>query len=277
MGIGAAGNKVALAPPDLISSQGSYRENSGISRQMEHESHIVCDGTSNLRDVSWAAGGHATPPGTGRVFRSANLDKLSPEGQQRFDALGIGVVIDLRGKEEAAAAPMLAGAMRVHLPIEPTVMAELRGHLAAGTLSVDTAVGVMEGTYRHYILAHSDVFAGILHHVLDAGRRPVLFHCAAGKDRTGVAAALILTALGVAPAAIMDDYLLSNRLFRPHPPTSADIPEDVRAAMIKVRPSYLDAAFATMAEGWGGPERYLEKALGIGTGERAALRAALGA
>jgi protein-tyrosine phosphatase len=239
---------------------------------MTHVSHIPLDGASNVRDLGWpiAAAGVAARPR--RVLRSANLDRLSDEGRRDFAELGIGVVIDLRGKAEAAAAPDFAGTARIHLPIEPTVVAELRALLAAGTLTVDAAVAVMEDTYRRYIVDHVAVFAGIFQHVLRAKQRPVLFHCAAGKDRTGVAAALILAALGVAPSIIMEDYLLSNRLFRPTAGTT-DLPDDIREAIIKVRPSYLDAAFAAMTESWGGPDEYLDGALGIGAGERDAIRA----
>jgi protein-tyrosine phosphatase len=238
---------------------------------MTHVSHIPLDGASNVRDLGWplGAGGIAARPR--RVLRSANLDRLSDEGRRDFAELGIGVVIDLRGKAEAAAAPDFAGTTRIHLAIEPTVVAELKALLETGSLTVDAAVAVMEDTYRRYIVDHVEVFAGIFQHVLRANERPVLFHCAAGKDRTGVAAALILTALGVPPSTIMEDYLLSNRLFRPTPGTS-DIPDDIREAIIKVRPSYLDAAFAAMAESWGGPDEYLDRALGIGLRERDAMR-----
>jgi protein-tyrosine phosphatase len=125
------------------------------------------------------------------------------------------------------------------------------------------------------VVQHAATYAELLHHLLATRRRPVLFHCAAGKDRTGVAAALVLTALGVTHDVIMEDYLLSNRLYRPHGPGTSQIPEDVREAIIKVRPSYLEAAFAAMREGWGEPARYLEKALGFGAREREVLREAL--
>jgi protein-tyrosine phosphatase len=234
---------------------------------MMHVSHIPLDGASNVRDLGWPVA--ARPR---RVLRSANLDRLSESGRREFVELGIGVVIDLRGKAEAAAAPDFAGTTRVHLPIEPTVMAELREHLAVGTLTVAAAVAVMEDTYRRYIVDHVEVFAGVFQHVLRAKQRAVLVHCAAGKDRTGVAAALILTALGVPASTIMEDYLLSNRLFRPTAGTTTDIPDDIREAVIKVRPSYLEAAVAAMTENWGGPDAYLESALGIGTRERDAIR-----
>jgi protein-tyrosine phosphatase len=238
---------------------------------MQHESHIVLDGTSNVRDLGWPVSG----PGRRRVVRSAHLDQLSPNGRRAFAELGIAVVIDLRGKAEAAAAPMLDGTRRVHLPIEPTVVAELLDQRARGTLNVDSAVAVMQGAYRRFVLDHAAVFAELLHNVLAARQRPVLFHCAAGKDRTGVAAALLLTALGVPPDVIMEDYLLSNRLYRAHAATT-ELPEAVREAIIKVHPSYLGSAFAAMAEGWGGADQYLDQALGIGAREREALREAMG-
>lgn len=241
---------------------------------MEESGHIVLEGASNIRDLTWRLGRRS--PGTRRVLRSANLDRLSAEGRRRFGELGIGVLIDLRGKAEAAEAPELEGTTRVHLPIEPNVVAALVAQQAAGRLSAASAMRVMERTYRHYILDHVAVFAGLFGQLLAASQGSVLFHCAAGKDRTGVAAALVLAALEVPPAAIMDDYLLSNRLFRPTGPRSSDfLPDDVREVIVKVQPSYLEAAFAAMTEGWGGPEGYLGQALGVGSRERAALRQAL--
>jgi len=241
---------------------------------MDEGGHIVLDGASNLRDLTWLLGRRS--PGTKRVLRSANLDRLSPEGRRRFRELGVGVVIDLRGKAEAAEAPELEGTARVHLPIEPNVVASLVAQQAAGTLSAASAMRVMERTYRSYVVDHRPVFSALLHHLLAAKHRSVLFHCAAGKDRTGVAAALVLSALDIPQAEIMEDYLLSNRLFRTTGARTTDtLPDDVREAIIKVRPSYLDAAFAATTEGWGGPGGYLEEALGIGSSERAAIRQAL--
>lgn len=238
---------------------------------MDDGGQIVLDGVSNARALSWVFGVRAGQ--TGCVVRSANLDQLSAAGRLRFGELRVAVVIDLRGKAEAAAAPVLEGVTRVHLPIEPTVAADLTAERAAGTLSAASAMRVMERTYRHYIVNHTAVFAELLQCVAAAGKRPVLFHCAAGKDRTGVAAALVLTALEVPPATIMEDYLLSNRFYRPHA-ARAQFPEDVREAIIKIRPSYLEAAFAAMTEGWGSPGGYL-KALGIGPRECAAMRKAI--
>ena len=82
-------------------------------------------------------------------------ERLSPDwatAQRREENLlnrplkatfGVAVVIDLRGREEAAAAPQIKGTTRVHLPIEPTVVPELLAQLAAGTLSADSAIAVL--------------------------------------------------------------------------------------------------------------------------------------
>ena len=238
---------------------------------MQHVSSIPLEGASNTRDLGWLFGAG----GKRRVFRSAALDNLTAEGYRRFLELKIAVIIDLRGRAEAAEAKEFAGATRVHLPIEPNVVAELRAHASAGTLDVAAAQKVMANTYRRYITDDAPVFAEVLQHVLAARQRPVLFHCAAGKDRTGVAAALILAGLGVPQQTIMEDYLLSNRLYQPLAPGTSEIPADIRAAIIKVQPSYLEAAFAAIAEGWGSAEAYLAKALGIGARERAAMHDAL--
>src|ERR1700741_1481402 len=87
---------------------------------------IPIEGTSNVRCV----GAYATRDGRhikrGRILRSANLDELSAAGRARFDALGLGTIIDFRGIAEAAAAPSFAPGVRLHAPIEPTVANELR-------------------------------------------------------------------------------------------------------------------------------------------------------
>lgn len=238
---------------------------------MECDRHIVLDGACNVRDLSWPFGSQRRS-GTMRIIRSAHLDGLSEHGRQTLTELGIGVVIDLRGRAEAAAAPSIEGMKRVHLPIEPTVVAELLKHHAAGTLTASSAVDVMECTYRRFIMDHAEIFAQVFEEILTAKQRPVLFHCAAGKDRTGVVAALILTAVDAEPSVIMEDYLLSNQFYRSPRISRSEIPDDVREVVLKVRPSYLEAAFSAMHDGWGGPAQYLKEALGIGLRERQALR-----
>ena len=135
---------------------------------MNDGGHIVLDGASNVRHLTWVFGVRSSA--TGCVLRSANLDQLSATGRRRFGELRIAIVIDLRGKAEAAAAPQLDGATRIHLPIEPNVVADLGAEREAGTLSAASAMRVMERTYRHYIVDHAAVFAELLHRVAAANR-----------------------------------------------------------------------------------------------------------
>ena len=236
---------------------------------------IPIEGTSNVRCV----GAYATRDGRhvkrGRIYRSANLDELSPSGRARFDALDLGTIVDFRGVNEAAAAPAFTPGVRLHAPIEPTVAEELRRRRETRPLDAAVAVDVMEQTYRWYALEKHDAFARMFERLLNAGDKPLLFHCAAGKDRTGVAAALILSVLGVPRDVVVQDYLLSNDHYVPRALTISEFPDEVRAALVKVRPSFLAAALDTIEGRWGTVERYLEDTMNIGPRERMALAASL--
>jgi hypothetical protein len=180
-----------------------------VDRATAMRRDIILDGASNVRDLCWPLRPRRSRNAP-RVIRSAALDHLSEVGRSAFGKLGMAVVIDLRGKEEVLRAPELEGTTPVHLPIEPTK--DLLAQLSAGTLTLDSTVAVMEATYRRHVVDRVTVFATVLDYILNAKRRPVLFHCAAGKDRMGLAAALVLTALAVPWPLILEDYLLNNRL-----------------------------------------------------------------
>jgi protein-tyrosine phosphatase len=130
-----------------------------------------------------------------------------------------------------------------------------------------------EASYRH-------LFAQ-----LAQGRVPLLFNCSAGKDRTGIAAALILSTLGVPRETIEQDYLLSNAtadslqvMMMDRNPRYAALlaidPEALRPVLL-ADPSYLATAYAAIEERYGNITTYLEQHLGVTAPHRAALRALL--
>lgn len=99
------------------------------------------------------------------------------------------------------------------------------------------------------------------------------FHCAAGKDRAGLVAALLLLALGVDRGTVMQDYLLSNEAYRRPLQLRAQargkgLPEEALAVMWRVRPSFLNAALAAIDTECGGLDRYLARRLGLTTSAR---------
>ena len=237
--------------------------------------HFNLTGAANFRDLGGYPGRGGRPVRWRRLFRSNHLGGLTDTDIEVLRGLGLKCAFDLRGAEERLPAMCRLDGVAVHsLPIEPVTVAALRQRLATGAplLPEDTAE-VMRESYRGYVRDNTASFRGLFAHLLE-DRAPLVIHCTAGKDRTGFACALILTALGVAHEIIVEDYLLTNRLWKPSPSgTSADLPDEVRAVITKVDASFLAAAFDAVATDHGGLDAYLEDELRIGARERAMLEA----
>ena len=92
---------------------------------------------------------------------------------------------------------------------------------------------------------------------------PTVFHCTAGKDRTGFAAALILLTLGVPRDVVMHDYLLTNALYQRPPGMGSHAPEEVLRVLWRVQEEFLDAALHMVDNDYGGLQPYLVDVLGI--------------
>lgn len=231
-------------------------------------------GLPNFRDL----GGHAARNGArvrhGLFFRSPAPLGLSPEDAARIAALEPAAIVDFRGRAEAALEGMPAGlaARRVHLPVEPRLLGELRALAERGALTAEAAGIAMAGGYRSYVTEHAAVFADFLALLAVHAGRPVIWHCSAGKDRTGFASALLLTLLGVEAAAVEADYLLTAERWQPLPHHRAAVPEAAQAVLFGVDRAWLAAAMAALAETHGSAEDFAREA--IGADRLAALRAA---
>jgi protein-tyrosine phosphatase len=236
--------------------------------------HLNLAGATNFRDL----GGYPTRDGRivrwRQIFRSNHLGHLTDDDVAVMRDLGVRSAFDFRGTEERAAALCCMPDISVHsLPVEPTVVAALRAIAAAGTpLSIDHAVDVMRDSYRNYVQQNTQHFRTLFAHLLE-DRAPLVIHCTAGKDRTGFACALILHSLGVSDDIISEDYLLTNRFYRRDSAYSSDLPEDVKQVLGSVQASFLAAAFEAIDADYGDLDTYLRDGLGIGTAERASLKA----
>ena len=236
---------------------------------------IALEGASNLRDL----GGYRTADGRvvrrGRVFRSAALAKLTPADLAVVAALGLRTICDFRGVEESGRAPTLVPDVRiVPLPIEPTVGAGLRDILATKDATGEALHAVLERAYAAYALSSADQYRRMLDHLLDGGT-PLLFHCSAGKDRTGFGAALVLTALGVPWDTVVADFEATNRLWRRDTVPSDDLPPAIRESLLRAEPALLTAAFDAARDRHGSIDAYLAEALDLGATRRARLQALL--
>jgi protein-tyrosine phosphatase len=229
------------------------------------------DNPSNFRDLGeYVAGG----PARGRLYRSDHLGSLSENDARQIHALGIRRVLDFRGVDERMSAACVVPDVTVHsLAIEPTIVQVLQELLDAGhDVTGQEVVAHMQDTYRGFVRTSSHRFREFFGHLLESNE-PTVFHCTAGKDRTGFAAAMILHALGVSHDDVMRDYLLTNERLKPLPLTGTVLPRQVAEVLYRVQPEFLNAAYDAIAADYGDVDRYLGDGLGLGDAERARLRA----
>lgn len=231
-------------------------------------------GATNFRDLGGYVGHDGRTVRWRTLFRSDHLAALTPDDLATLTRLGLSRAYDFRGVTERAAVPYeLPGVASHSLAIEPTVVQRMKELLESGyhPTAQDT-VRLMQQTYRDFVHGNSPRFAELFGHLL-ASDAPAVFHCTAGKDRTGFAAALILLALGVPRSVVMQDYLLTNDLFRMPIAGPALAPQEVLNVLWRVQEDFLDAALHAVEADYGGVPQYLEKALGLGPTERARLAA----
>ena len=231
-------------------------------------------GASNFRDLGGYAGTGGLPVRWRRLFRSDHLAGLTPQDADTFRRLGVTRVFDFRGVEERAAVPYeLPGVTQHALTIEPTVVQRMKDLLDAGeAITPARTVELMQLTYRGFVHDNADRFAELFAHLL-ADDAPLVFHCTAGKDRTGFAAAMILLALDVPRPVVMRDYLLTNDYYRMPLFDQGRASPEVLNVLWRVQSEFLDAALHAVEQDHGGVDTYLARELGVRTPERERLAA----
>lgn len=210
------------------------------------ERFVPLDGCFNFRDL----GGYPTAAGrfvrAGMLYRSDGLHRLSATGQKAFAGLGVVTVIDLRTAGEVAERvwrpPSGWPGQLLHLPLrDSTPVWE----------SYDPEQLAGEGFAVVHYLETAQQGAAALREVLtvlaEPGRLPAVFHCAAGKDRTGIVAAVLLTLLGVPAEVVAQDYALSEVATKQWEASIADgAPDDTQTAWGYVPQAMLVAEARTM-------------------------------
>ena len=234
---------------------------------------FTLQGASNFRDL----GGYLTADGRrvrrGQVFRSDHLAGLSDSDVARLQALGVSHSLDFRGVTEYTVTPYdIPGVERVALTIEPTVIARMQALVAQGVVpTTEETVELMRETYRDFVNQNAGTYGRFMKHLLEQPT-PQVFHCTAGKDRTGFAAALLLSALGVQRDTIEHDYLLTNQLYRRDSRLEGKGHPHVMQVLWQVQPEFLHAAFDEVDAQHGGMRDYLHGAIGLSAQELAELR-----
>ncbi|MCU0515144.1 MAG: tyrosine-protein phosphatase [Anaerolineae bacterium] len=241
---------------------------------------------ANLRDI----GGYHTTDGQmvrwNRVYRGAALANLSPEDAAALHERGLKLVCDLRTHEEIAAAPDRmphAGVEYLHLPAlqETSRLNRLRIMLLERDRLRDTLV---DAYTRIMIDNNAALFGTLLRRVADEDALPLLIHCTAGKDRTGIAVALLLRLLGVPEDTVIEDYSLSNLYYdyfrqvtRPVLRQLAyfGITEAEASPLLLADPATLRAMFRHLEARYGTVAQYLQTAAGLDAATIDRIRASL--
>lgn len=182
---------------------------------------IEFEGCANFRDL----GGHITATGEplqyGRLYRSDTLESLTDDDHRRFASLGIATVIDLRACAEVERRGRLDLARQsvryVHLPLVDVVGDPALWDPAEVARPEYPVLG-----YLQILADGADRLAAVLRTLAEPRALPAVFHCIAGKDRTGLVAAVILRVLGVPQSEVAAEYALSERRTR-HSSASAQL------------------------------------------------------
>jgi protein-tyrosine phosphatase len=236
----------------------------------------------NLRDV----GGYANMDGKvvsrGKAYRSNQLSFISADDMKEIAALGLKNDYDLRTKEEADKLPdeippgvrytlldVLADANQASPAMIDQLMEKPEeANIILGGGRIDSMF--MEG-YREFVTLPSarSSFKQLFLALSDQDKMPLLFHCTTGKDRTGWAAAALLSLLGVPNEAVMKDFLKSNDYIIPmyrkqiNAFIAAGGDSLIPLAIFGVKPEYLNASFDEVQKNYGTIEKYFSGALGI--------------
>ncbi len=228
-----------------------------------------CQNTRDLGGLPLLAGGVTR---AGVLVRSDNLASLTPAGRQAMIRYGIATVIDLRAESEIKGSPgppfSKFQTSTPGSPIEPEVDAYIPTYLNLPLVDDEVAVDLskapsMHDGYRMIIDRRQMAFGRIFNAIAQADG-PVLFHCFAGKDRTGVVAAMMLSLTGVDSEAIGADYAetdaqLAARYREWLAKASPERLEEMRAEL-QCPPEWMLSTLEHVDQKWGGVASYLEAA-----------------
>jgi protein-tyrosine phosphatase len=219
----------------------------------------------------------------GKFYRSGNLYKLKKSSFEELKNLGIKEIIDLRNSKEIAQKPD-------NLPVginyknysafedEGDQLDQAKKLVLKGKVNGADANKRMLDFYKDYVTENPEVIKKIITEILDSDQ-PILYHCTAGKDRTGITTALILTILKFDKETIYNDYLLSNNYRKKLINKRLHLANNLHFLYPKmdvkvleklswVETDYLDASFNEINNKYGSIDTYIQQVLGISENKR---------
>jgi protein-tyrosine phosphatase len=244
---------------------------------------VPLEGALNFRDLGGYSAAEGRRTRWGCVFRSDGLDQLTDGDLDRLARLGIRLVCDLRNDREVLDAPSrlpphpelrhLRHPIGEHRDDDPPLLERiLAGHVR------EFSTEQMADQYVAMLEFAGPVFAEVVQLAADAANHPMVFHCTAGKDRTGMMAALLLSALGVPDDVIAEDYALTAHYLVYDEARTQVLREfyglEVSPGAVSAAPETIHGLLAGLGERYGSVIGYLADA-GVTPGQLVALRDAL--
>jgi protein-tyrosine phosphatase len=248
------------------------------------ERHIPLSGTPNLRDIGGLPAANNRYVKWGLIYRSGAIDKLSAPDLAYWKSLQIKEVVDFRNDTEIQNAPDKYPGnydvkyVRAQIGISSSKTennsARFMAMLKSDTTSATTARNMMIDVNRNMVANIKDFKPLFDELIANSGQKSLLFHCSAGKDRTGLASALILSALGVPEDVIVEEYTLTNKYFKPYAMKNGTLNQynpAVSAVVMSAEPEYIRAALNEMKSKYGSVQNCLEQEIGLDEEKRQIL------
>lgn len=237
--------------------------------------HIPFEGCFNFRDIGGYPGADGRTVRWGRYFRAGRQDRMTAEDLQKIRNLGIRTQIDLRRPDEVrdqGRGPLEAlGASYHNIAVIPEGGTDHLSRLVGDT-------GISGKRYLGYLEFGPEAWVRMFRIFEQAGTQPILLHCTAGKDRTGVSTAFLLSVLGVDRDVIETDYALTNRDVARQVDfieQTTGLPEGMDRDSFMQLAGIPEQAIGDFLDGlqerWGGPLGYL-RSIGISDATMAAVR-----
>jgi protein-tyrosine phosphatase len=237
------------------------------------ERAIRLEGAYNVRDLGGLRTANGNMVRTGRLYRADSLSALTDSDLEILAGKRLATVIDLRTTHEIETQGLArlvdSGARHLHLSI-------LEGNFAAdGLRDVPESLGEL---YVGMVERASDRFVRLFETIATPGSLPAVFHCSAGKDRTGVTASLILGMLDVPKETIVADYAVTDANMRAHlakermntTRATGRFPESYTRALPETMAQFL----TVLEERWGSVKGYLDH-IGVERATRDAIASEL--
>ncbi|MCD8264868.1 MAG: tyrosine-protein phosphatase [Tannerellaceae bacterium] len=241
-----------------------YQLDTRAGRAILAERHLPMRGGYNFRDLGGIRNKEGKYVKWGKLFRSDEMKDLTKEDVIYLNSIPLVTVVDFRSGEEIEESPdVLPDSVRAHyiLSITPGNLGELSMQDIT-SLSAEQSIGIMEAINRQFVTdpACIDQYKQFFSLLQNEENLLLLFHCTAGKDRTGIAAYLFLTCLNVEEKDILNDYLSSNMYLQDK--YGAYIKQyPALAPLLEVKPEYLKAGIEAIRQNYGTTSHFLENYL----------------